>query len=102
MEEFDIIVTKTGIGTKGTKIAVVGVGGAGGNMLSAISKSSIGDEVKLVAANTDAQALDNCTADTKVLLGPNVTKGQGAGMNPELGKKAALERYEEIKEALKQ
>lgn len=102
MEEFDITLTKTGIGTKGAKIAVVGVGGAGGNMLSAISKSSIGDEVKLVAANTDAQALDNCTADTKVLIGPHVTKGQGAGMNPELGKKAALESYEEIKEALKQ
>lgn len=102
MEEFDITVTKTKIGTKGAKIAVIGVGGAGGNMLDTISKIDISEDVKLVAANTDAQALDSCTADTKILLGPNVTKGKGAGMDPELGRKAALESYTEIKEALKQ
>ena len=102
MEEFDITVTKHNIGTKGAKIAVIGVGGAGGNMLDTIAKSDIGEDVKLVAANTDAQALDGCSATTKVLLGPNVTKGQGAGMNPELGKRAALESYDEIKEALMQ
>ena len=100
MEEFDITVTKTSIGTKGAKIAVVGVGGAGGNMLDTIAKSDIDKDVKLVAANTDAQALDGCTADTKILLGPNVTKGKGAGMDPELGRKAALESYNEIKDAL--
>lgn len=102
MEEFDITVTKHKIGTKGAKIAVIGVGGAGGNMLDTIAKSDIGDDVKLVAANTDAQALDGCSAATKILLGPNVTKGQGAGMDPALGKRAALESYDEIKEALKQ
>ena len=102
MEEFHIKVTKIGIDAKGAKIAVVGVGGAGGNMLNTIAKSDISEEVKLIAANTDAQALEGCTADTKILLGPNTTKGQGAGMNPELGKKAALESYNEIKEALKQ
>lgn len=102
MEEFDITVTKTKIGAKGAKIAVLGVGGAGGNMLDIIAKGDIGDDVKLVAANTDAQALDGCSGDTKVLLGPNTTKGQGAGMDSELGKKAALESYNEIKEALKQ
>ena len=102
MEEFDITVTKHKIGTRGAKIVVIGVGGGGGNMLDTIAKSDIGEDVKLVAANTDAQALDSCTADTKILLGPNVTKGKGAGMDPELGKRAALESYDEIKEALKQ
>lgn len=102
MEEFDIMVSKHQIGTKGAKIAVIGVGGAGGNMLDAIAKSDINDEVKLVAANTDAQALNGCSADTKILLGPNTTKGKGAGMDPELGKRAALESYNDIKEALMQ
>jgi cell division protein FtsZ len=102
MEEFDITVTKHQIDIKGAKIVVIGVGGAGGNMLDTIAKSDISDEVKLVAANTDAQALNGCSADTKILLGPNTTKGKGAGMDPELGKKAALESYNEIKEALKQ
>ncbi|MCD6212205.1 MAG: cell division protein FtsZ [Sulfurovum sp.] len=102
MEEFDITVSKHQIGIKGAKIAVIGVGGAGGNMLDLVAKSGIGEDVKLVAANTDAQALNGCSADTKILLGPNVTHGKGAGMNPELGKKAALESYNEIKEALMQ
>jgi len=102
MEEFDITVSKHQIGIKGAKIVVIGVGGAGGNMLDLVAKSGIGEDVKLVAANTDAQALNGCSADTKILLGPNVTHGKGAGMNPELGKKAALESYNEIKEALMQ
>lgn len=102
MEEFDIKITKHQIDTKGAKIVVIGVGGAGGNMLDTIAESDISDKVKLVAANTDAQALNGCSADTKILLGPNTTKGKGAGMDPELGKKAALESYHEIKEALKQ
>jgi len=102
MEEFDITVTEVKMETKGAKIAVIGVGGAGGNMLDTIAKSDIGDKVKLVAANTDAQALNGCSADTKILLGPNTTKGKGAGMDPELGRKAALESYSEIVEALKQ
>ena len=88
--------------TKRPKVAVIGVGGAGGNMLDTIAKIDIAEEVKLVAANTDAQALDGCSADTKILLGPNTTKGKGAGMDPELGRKAALESYTEIKEALMQ
>lgn len=53
MEEFDIKITETKIGTKGAKIAVIGVGGAGGNMLDTIAKSDISEDVKLVAANTD-------------------------------------------------
>ncbi len=102
MEEFDITVSKHQIGTKGAKIVVIGVGGAGGNMLDTIAKSDIDNDVKLVAANTDAQALNSCSVDTKILLGPNTTKGQGAGMDPELGRRAALESYNKIKEALMQ
>ncbi len=102
MEEFDITVTKRQLDTKGAKIAVIGVGGAGGNMLDMIAKSDISDDVKLVAANTDAQALNGCSADTKILLGPNTTEGKGAGMKPELGRRAALESYNDIKEALMQ
>ncbi len=100
IDEFDITITKVSM-AKNVKIAVIGVGGGGGNMINVLAKSAIRDHIKLVSANTDAQALEDCTADTKILLGPNTTKGQGAGMDPELGKRAALESYEEIKEALK-
>ena len=57
MEEFDITVTKHKIGTKGAKIAVIGVGGAGGNMLDTIAKSDISKDVKLVAANTELESV---------------------------------------------
>jgi cell division protein FtsZ len=102
MEEFDIKITTTEFVSRNAKIAVIGVGGAGGNMLDVVAKSNISDNVKLVAANTDGQALNGCSANTKILLGPNTTKGKGAGMNPELGKQAALESYSEIKDALMQ
>jgi len=97
--EFDVTVEKHRV--NGAKIVVVGVGGGGGNMLKSIAESDIGDKVKKVALNTDAQALETCEADIKVLIGPNTTKGLGTGMDPEKGKQAALESYEEIKEALK-
>lgn len=100
MDEFDITVTKVSTASN-VKITVVGVGGAGGNMINQLAKSEISDHIKMVSANTDAQALEDCIADEKILLGPNTTKGQGAGMDPELGKRAALESYEVIKEALK-
>ena len=58
MAEFDIKITEVKLDTKGAKIVVIGVGGAGGNMLDMIAKSTISNEVKLVAANTDAQALN--------------------------------------------
>jgi len=99
MEEFEI--TKVSR-VKGAKIAVVGVGGGGGNMLNHLSNTDIVDKVKTIAANTDLQALESCKADTKIQLGPKTTGGKGAGMNPEVGKRAALESYEEIKKALMQ
>ncbi len=99
LEEFEVTTQKHVV--NGAKIVVVGVGGGGGNMLKSIAESEIGDKVKMVALNTDAQALEGVQADTKVLIGSDTTKGLGTGMDPEKGKQAALESYEEIKEALK-
>jgi len=82
----------------GAKIKVVGVGGGGGNMINHIAKQGVGG-IDLIAANTDAQALEQ-SLGTKIQLGEKITKGLGAGMIPEVGKKAAEESYEEIKSAL--
>lgn len=92
-------VTET-IGTDGVKIVVVGVGGAGSNMVESLVNSDIVDKVKLVAINTDKQALDNSKVPHKLQIGAKTTGGKGAGMKPEVGKASALESYDEIKEML--
>ena len=89
------------IGTDGVKIVVVGVGGGGSNMLDSLADSDISDKVKLVAVNTDAQALKNSKAPHKLQIGKKITNGKGAGMKPEVGKAAALESYDDIKDMLK-
>ncbi|MDR3177762.1 MAG: cell division protein FtsZ [Campylobacteraceae bacterium] len=83
----------------GAKIKVIGVGGGGGNMINHMVREGISG-IDLIAANTDAQALENSLANTKIQLGEKKTKGLGAGMRPEVGKEAALENYEEIKSTL--
>ena len=88
------------IGTDGVKIVVVGVGGAGSNMVDNLIDSDIADKVKLVVVNTDAQALKNSKVPHKLQIGEKVTGGKGAGMKPEVGKAAALESYDDIKEIL--
>ena len=83
-----------------TRIKVVGVGGGGGN---AISRMMDGDRIRgveYVAVNTDAQDLDYANAHRKVYIGKALTKGLGAGMNPEVGKQAAEENRSEIGEML--
>lgn len=85
--------------TYGAKIKVIGVGGGGGNMINHMIREGISG-IDLIAANTDAQALDNSLATTKIQLGEKKTKGLGAGMVPMIGKESALESYEEIKSAL--
>ncbi|WP_331774007.1 cell division protein FtsZ [Sulfurospirillum sp. 1612] len=85
--------------TYGAKIKVIGVGGGGGNMINHMVREGIGG-IDLIAANTDAQALDSSLATIKIQLGEKKTKGLGAGMIPEVGKESALESYEEIKSAL--
>jgi cell division protein FtsZ len=81
------------------KIKVVGAGGGGGNMLNYMIEKGVKD-IEMICANTDAQALQANKAPIKVQLGKEVTKGLGAGMNPEIGKAAAEESYDEIKRAL--
>ncbi len=81
------------------KIKVVGVGGAGGNVLSRMFEY-FPKGVDLIAINTDAQDLEYCSAKKKIIIGKQVTKGIGAGMNPDLGRQAAEESREEIISAL--
>ncbi len=83
-----------------TKIKVVGVGGSGCNAISRMMKCKI-ESVELIAINTDFQDLKKIRAHFKIRIGRNLTKGLGAGMNPEVGQKAAEEQREEIKEVLK-
>ena len=83
-----------------TKIKVVGVGGAGGNAVSRMMKCHL-EGVDFIALNTDDQDLRKCRANMKLQIGKKVTRGLGAGMNPELGRLSAEENTEQIKEILK-
>lgn len=80
-------------------IKVIGVGGGGGNAVNHMAKNNV-EGVEFICANTDAQALKNIAARTVLQLGPGVTKGLGAGANPEVGRQAALEDRERISEVL--
>ncbi|MNK58546.1 Cell division protein FtsZ [compost metagenome] len=80
-------------------IKVIGVGGGGGNAVNHMVKSNI-EGVEFICANTDAQALKSISARTILQLGTGVTKGLGAGANPEVGRQAALEDRERIAEVL--
>jgi len=83
-----------------TKIKVVGVGGSGSNAVSRMKKCKI-KGVELIAINTDVQDLRKTKADLKLRIGRKLTQGLGTGMNPEIGKRAALENQAEIQEILK-
>ena len=80
-------------------IKVVGVGGGGGNAVKHMIASEV-EGVDFICANTDAQALTDIDTTTVLQLGCNITKGLGAGANPEVGRKAALEDRDRIAEAL--
>ena len=80
-------------------IKVVGVGGAGGAAVNRMKDAGI-KGVKFIAINTDAQALHNSQADTKIHIGKNTTRGLGAGADPSIGETAARESIDEIKKAL--
>lgn len=84
----------------GARIKVVGVGGGGGNAINTMISSGL-DGVQFVAANTDLQALEANNADLKLQLGNALTRGLGAGANPEIGRNAALEDRERLVELLK-
>lgn len=80
-------------------IKVVGIGGGGGNAVEHMMAASI-DGVEFICANTDAQALNNSSANTVIQLGDSITRGLGAGANPEVGRRSAEEDRERIKAAL--
>ena len=80
-------------------IKVIGVGGGGGNAINSMVESGL-KGVEFIAVNTDMQALEMSRADIRVQLGPNVTRGLGAGANPEIGRKSAEESVQEIKDFL--
>src|SRR6185369_9721590 len=83
----------------GAKIKVVGVGGGGGNAVNRMIQAGI-KGVEFLVANTDVQAMRNSLAPVKLQIGGKLTKGLGAGANPEIGKQAALEDTDRILEAL--
>jgi cell division protein FtsZ len=80
-------------------IKVIGVGGGGGNAVHHMINNQV-DGVDFICANTDAQALNNLKAKTILQMGSNITKGLGAGANPDIGRAAALEDRDEIAEIL--
>src|SRR5512137_146256 len=81
------------------KIKVIGVGGGGGNAINTMVAGRL-DGVEFIAANTDVQALANNRAQLKLQLGKTVSRGLGAGANPERGREAALEQRDALAEAL--
>ena len=81
------------------KIAVIGVGGAGGNAVANMIKAQV-EGVDFIVANTDAQALNASPAEHRIQLGPDITQGLGAGSRPEVGRAAAEETIDQVKAAL--
>src|SRR6201984_806022 len=84
---------------RGAKIKVIGVGGGGGNAVNRMIAAKV-EGVEFITANTDVQALKLSQAPVKLQLGVRLTSGLGAGANPDVGRRAALEDSEKIIEAL--
>src|SRR3990167_4414843 len=82
------------------RIKVIGVGGSGGNAINHMISAKV-HGVDFIAMNTDTQDLHKSLADKKIHLGKNLTKGLGAGMNPEVGRRAAEETKAEIQDVIK-
>ena len=85
--------------TRGACIKVVGVGGGGGNAISRMISSGL-QGIEFIAVNTDLQALRSNRAPVKIQIGGKLTKGLGAGANPDVGRQAAVEDTEKICDAL--
>lgn len=82
------------------RIKVVGVGGSGGNAISRMIEANL-KGIDFIAVNADAQDLHHCKVSEKIHIGKNLTRGLGAGMNPDIGRQAAEENKDEIQDALK-
>ena len=98
MENIEIDIQE--VRQEGAVITAVGVGGGGSNMINHLVGTSPHKSIKLIATNTDIQHLETTSANIKMKLGEKLTKGLGAGMQPDIGEKAALETYEELKAVL--
>src|SRR4051812_16254148 len=85
--------------TNRARIKVIGVGGGGGNAINTMIQSRL-EGVDFIAANTDVQALESNLAPTKIALGSGLTRGLGAGANPDVGKNSALEDINKLTEVL--
>src|SRR5438067_5753274 len=83
----------------GARIKVIGIGGGGGNAVNRMIEAGI-EGIEFLVANTDLQALKRSTAPIKIQLGSRLTKGLGAGADPNIGREAALEDTEKIIEVL--
>jgi cell division protein FtsZ len=81
------------------KIKVIGIGGGGGNTVNTMIAEGV-EKVEFIAANTDAKALQTSKAEVKLQIGSKLTKGLGAGANPEIGRNAAIEDADKIREVL--
>ncbi|MEK7533726.1 MAG: cell division protein FtsZ [Patescibacteria group bacterium] len=86
--------------TNFAKIRVMGIGGGGNNAVNSMIVQSEVKGVDFISVNTDAQALLLCQSPTKLQIGENLTKGLGSGGNPEIGRQAAEESYEKIKDII--
>lgn len=82
------------------RIKVIGVGGSGNHAISRMIEADL-KSIDFIAINTDAQDLHHCKVSEKIHIGKNLTRGLGAGMNPEVGRQAAEENKDEIQDALK-
>lgn len=82
------------------KVKVIGIGGGGGNAINTMVTDGL-QGVEFIVANTDKQALDQSKADICIQIGPSITRGLGAGADPEIGAQSAHESIEELKECLK-
>ena len=80
---------------KAAVIKVIGVGGGGCNAVNRMVEAGL-QGVEFIAVNTDRQALSRCVAETKIQIGEKLTRGLGAGANPEIGQRAAEETLDEI------
>ncbi len=99
MEDFNTLDTQPTKTKLGPVIKVVGLGGGGGNAVDRMIELGL-ENIDFIAANTDYQVLQKSLAPTKVQLGPMLTRGLGAGGNPEIGRQAAIESRKELEAAL--
>ncbi len=95
-----MLIEYDGLKDQKAKIKVIGVGGAGGNAIQRMIKESLSD-VEFIAVNTDAQALNENTAEVKIQIGANLTRGLGAGSNAKIGYQAALESKERLEDVVR-